>query len=159
MTAIETTGSQAAMEELCRISLKPLCRVQIQLGERILMPDTPSGMRITSETVSLTFEGERLKASLRGRAAADWLVISDNGRLGAMDVRLTAETDDGALIFVQYNGRMRYATDESPHVLYVAPRFETGHSKYAWLNGIQAVGKGFLDQRTRRIDYQFYELV
>jgi hypothetical protein len=76
-----------------------------------------------------------------------------------MDVRMTVETEDGAMIFVQYHGRMRYATDKGPHTLYVAPRFETGHEKYAWLNGVQAVGKGLLDQNTRRIQYQFFEIV
>ena len=28
---------------------------------------------------------------------------------------------------------------------YIAPRFETGDERYAWLNGVQAVGKGELD--------------
>jgi hypothetical protein len=141
------------------LDLRQLCSVEIQLGERVLMTGTPSGQRIISEVSSMVLDGPRLKASLRGRAAADWLVIAPNGQLGMMDVRCTLETGEGDLLFVQYNGRMRYSSSEEPHVLYVAPRFETGSSQYSWLNEIQVVGKGLLDQRTRQLRYQFYELV
>ena len=45
-----------------------------------------------------------------GRAAADWLTLSPDGRTGTLDVRCTLETDDSALIFMYYGGRMRRAT-------------------------------------------------
>ena len=40
---------------------------------------------------------------------------------------------------------------------YVAPRFETGDERYAWLNGIQAVGKGILYENLS-LDYEWYEV-
>jgi hypothetical protein len=38
----------------------------------------------------------------------------------------------------------------------VTPRFETGDVRYAWLNRIQAVGKGNLEGS--RLTYDWYEL-
>jgi hypothetical protein len=42
-------------------------------------------------------------------------------------------------------------------ICYVAPRFETGDKRYAWLNGIQAVGKGTINQDLS-VDYEWYEI-
>jgi hypothetical protein len=41
--------------------------------------------------------------------------------------------------------------------IYVAPRFETGDERYTWLNRIQAVGKGTLNQDLS-LDYEWYEV-
>ena len=38
-----------------------------------------------------------------------------------------------------------------------APTFETGDERYAWLNRVQAVGKGII-RPDRTIDYEFYEV-
>jgi Protein of unknown function (DUF3237) len=73
-----------------------------------------------------------------------------------LDVRFSAETDDGALIYVQYNGRTDVSQGPGTAPIYVAPRFETGDERYAWLNRIQAVGKGALDGNT--VTYDWYEI-
>jgi len=70
------------------------------------------------------------------------------------DVRVVLETDDGHLIQLTYGG-LRHGTSEvmerlnrgehvdpSEYYFRIAPRFETGSEKYAWLNGILAVGTG-----------------
>ena len=44
-----------------------------------------------------------------------------------------------------------------PMTAYVAPRFETGDARYAWLNRIQAVGKGTLNEDLS-VDYEWYEV-
>jgi hypothetical protein len=91
--------------------------------------------------------------SSRARAAADWLTISPDGT-GSLDVRGLLETDDGALIFVQYHGRTDLTTPGAP--IYAAPRYETSDKRYVWLNKIQAVAKGTLDGRT--LTYEIYEV-
>ena len=64
-----------------------------------------TGTRPDAEIASARFEGERFKASLLGTV---------RGRLGdhrtrrqdlQIDVRLTLETDDGAVVLVHYQGR------------------------------------------------------
>lgn len=139
-------------------ALRHLCRATVQLGDRFVIDGAVEGKRVISEMASAQFKGPRLEAGLCGRAAADWLHVSDAQGIGNMDVRYCVRTNDGALIHVQYRGRMRYARDAGPHVLYVTPLFETSDIRYAWLNAVQAVGKGLLDPVTRQIDYDFYEL-
>ena len=86
-----------------------------------------------------------------GRAAADWALVEPDGRILA-DVRLTLQTDDGAVILMTYEGR----GDSATGVVHTAPRFETGDERYAWLTRIQAVGKGVFDGAT--LEYELYEV-
>src|SRR5260370_16883486 len=130
------------MEEVLDIKRKPLCRLDAELAEPIVLPNTPSGTRRILEVLSLRLTGERLVATLKGRAAADWLTLSPDGRIGTLDVRCTLETGDGAVIFMQYGGRVRIASSShGTHQLYVAPRFATGAKRYTCLHTIQAVSK------------------
>ena len=66
---------------------------------------------------------------------------------------MLAETHDGASVFLQYNGRVDLSVPNAP--IYIAPRFETGDERYRWLNHVQAVGKGTLDDRA--LTYRLYE--
>lgn len=125
------------------IELVPLATATCRIGEPLVLPDTPSGLRMISEISGARWEGERLTASQKGGAAADWLVLGVDGT-GLVDVRLTLETDDGALVFVSYGGRAYFPAD-GPQQIMSAPRFETGDPRYAWLNRVQGVAKGALD--------------
>ena len=102
-----TTPDDAGRAGWYEPTLQLLCKVEAQLASGLSLANTPAGSRLIAEVLSGRFEGERIKASLKGRAAADWLIVSHDGRLGLMDVRCTIETDDGALIYLQYNGRVR----------------------------------------------------
>ena len=55
-----------------------------------------------------------------------------------LDVRQTLRTDDGALVYVTYQGRC----DRGRGTYTVAPTFETDDERYAWLNSVQAIGQG-----------------
>lgn len=138
------------------IELVPLCTVRIQLKLPIEVGAGPAGTRVIGEVASAEFKGDRLTGELLGVAAADWLVVSADGT-GMVDARLTLRTDDGAAVFVQYNGRMDFTRGlQFPITAYVAPRFETGDERYAWLNRIQAVGKGSLEEDLS-LNYEWYE--
>jgi Protein of unknown function (DUF3237) len=92
-----------------------------------------------------------------GAAAADWVTVGPDG-MGTLDIRETIRTDDGAAIFVQYLGKLDLSKGmQFPMTVYVAPRFETGDERYAWLNRIQAVGKGTLNEDLS-VDYEWYEV-
>jgi hypothetical protein len=146
-------------QALPAINLEPLCRVDAELAEVIPLLNTPSGTRRILEVLSLHLSGERVVARLKGRAAADWLTISPRGDIGTLDVRCTLETHDGAVIFMQYGGRARIApTPNGAHQLYVAPRFDTGDERYAWLNGVQAIGKAVQPTGSKYISYVFCEI-
>jgi hypothetical protein len=83
----------------------------------------------------------------------DWLRVMPSGSM-RLDVRLTLKTDDGALIYISYNGVFKESpeneaklnkgevlTDKDVAYFMTAPTFETSSPKYAWLNGVQAIGK------------------
>ena len=77
---------------------------------------------------------------------------------GTVDDRWTLRTDDGAVIFVQFNGRLDASEGlQFPVTVYVAPRFETGDERYAWLNRIQGVGKGIFYEDLS-LDFEWYEV-
>ncbi len=126
------------------LELVPLCTIDITLAEeQIFVGEGPAGMRVVAEVESVTVTGERLSGQLKGTATADWLTVV--GTVGSVDVRSTIETDDGAIVYLTYGGRMDLTNGPGGAPIYTAPRFETGDPRYAWLNLVQAVGKGTLD--------------
>jgi hypothetical protein len=136
------------------LELIPLCNVEVRLTDPISVGAGPAGMRLIYEVAEANVTGDRLNGRMIGQAAADWLVV--NGTTATLDVRVTFEIDDGAVVFVQYTGRSDVSQGPGAAPIYVAPRFETGDERYAWLNAVQAVGKGTLDGLSLR--YEWYEV-
>lgn len=133
------------------IELIPLCTVEATLTDPIVVGEGPSGLRLIYEVVEATVEGERLSGTFIGHASGDW--VSLIGTIASLDVRGTFQTHDGAIVFVHYRGRTNIAEGGT---IYVAPLFETGDPRYAWLNAIQGAGKGILDGTHLR--YEWFEL-
>jgi hypothetical protein len=134
--------------------LVPLCRATLEVSEILVVP-APLGAMTIGEIRTSRWEGERFKATQRGRASADWLRSSPDGGFGSVDVRSTLETDDGALVFVSYYGRFDPATGR----IYSAPRFETGDERYRWMNGVLAAARGQFDPAALTVTYEVCEMV
>ena len=135
------------------IELHPLGRIEAQLAEPVIVGRGPKGSRVVIDVTSVKLTGERINAELATNDAADWATFSEDGTVAALDVRLTLRTDDGELIYVEYHGRMNVATG----LIAVAPTFQTGSERYGWLNGIQAVSAGQVDQESGLLIYTMYE--
>jgi hypothetical protein len=142
-------------EDTMTLELIPLCTATVTLAEPIVLAGTPGGTRMILEVVDARTEGERLTSRIKGSANADWVLVGPDGT-AALDVRATLETDDGALVYVQYTGRNDLSGGPGSAPIYVAPRFETGDERYTWLNRIQAVGKGRLDGA--ELTYDWFEV-
>ena len=139
------------------IELVPLCTMRVQLKPPIEVGTGPTGTRVIAEVESVKIDGDRFSGEMVGTASADWLLVGPEGT-GTIDVRATFRTHDGAIVFTQYHGRLDARKGlEPPATVYVAPRFETGDERYAWLNRVQAVGKGVVHEDLT-IDYEWYEL-
>lgn len=117
---------------------------------------TPVGTRIIQEIAGVRFEGERLQASMKGQAAADWLAIDAKG-IATFDIRMLLETDDGALVYFAYEGRSDWSKGMGSAPIYVQARFESGDERYGWVNNIPVVGKGEI--RDGGVAYDFFEMV
>jgi len=141
------------------IDLVELCTMTVELMPSLAVGTGPAGDRSVGGIAAVTVTGERLNATLASPAAADWLVRT--GAIGIVDARLTLRTDDGALIYMTYGGRLDLSNPAAGIFAYVAPTFETGDPRYAWLNAVQAVGKGRLTLAADggRIDYEFAQVV
>jgi len=136
------------------LELIQLCTVDTTLSDPIFVGDSPSGLQLIVELSDGVFNGERLNGKSLGVPGADWITIS--GSVGTLDVRTTMETDDGAIIFVQYRGRTEIGAASGPSPLYVAPLFETGDARYAWINLIQCVGRGTAEGN--QLHYEWFEV-
>ena len=142
------------MKPISDLELVPLCKATIPVREAIVLEGTPTGTLMIGELRDSRWEGERFTASQRGSAAADWLNVTPDGT-AIIDVRMTLETDDGALVFVEYSGRSNLETGAA----YSAPTFRTGDARYLWMNQIQAVAKGTFDADAMLVTYpMIYEL-
>lgn len=137
------------------IELVPLSIATITLKDPMVLPNTPSGMRTILEFAAAKLEGERLSATMKGAASADWATIGPDMTC-SLDVRSTFETHDGALVFMYYGGRIDLSKPLGESPVYAAPLFETGDDRYAWLNRIQAVAKGTLEGEN--LTYEIYEM-
>jgi hypothetical protein len=142
------------MEKRGELALVPLCKVFMKVEETLVLKNTPSGTLMIGELVDSVWEGERFRLTQRGRASADWLVRAPDGT-ARPDIRLTLESDDGGLVFVEYTGRLHVETG----IAYTCPRFTTGAPGLEWLNQVQAVGKAYFDAESMTVTYpQVFEL-
>lgn len=114
---------------------------------------TPLGHRRIAPVSGGDFAGNRLRGVILPHGGADWLLARADGWF-QQDVRMTLQTEDGALIGISYRG-VRHSSpeiaavlasggtvDSTAYYLRIAPFFETGDPRYFWLNHIVAVGVG-----------------
>jgi Protein of unknown function (DUF3237) len=151
-------GAIHDQEHTMSLELIPLCKATVTPVLAADLGITPAGHRLMVTIREVVCEGERISAHLKeGGAAGDWMIVGPDGT-ALIDIRLTLETDDGALIYVEYQGRRNfsqvYEGVDAP--VYIAPRFETSDERYSWLNKIQAIGKGLVDGDSRV--YEIYEV-
>jgi uncharacterized protein DUF3237 len=99
----------------------------------------PLGTRITFPIIGGSFEGDRLRGKVLP-GGDDWAIARSDGVI-ELDLRVTLETDDGALIHMTFEGIRDDAASGAPYFR-TLPRFETADARYSFLNKLLAVGKG-----------------
>jgi hypothetical protein len=119
--------------------------------------DGPLGRRVLYGAAGGSFQGPRLRGEVVA-GGGDWALFRPDGTM-LLDVRLTLRTDDGELLFMTYQGRWvippdvraemtdpatRHRIDPARYYFRTNPVFETGSTRYAWLNDVIAVGTGYL---------------
>src|SRR3954454_3916071 len=127
----------------------------------------PHGARVTAPITEGHFEGPRLRGKVLP-GGGDWTLLRGDGVL-ELDLRVTLETDDGALIHMTSLG-LRHGpaeviaalargetVDPSTYYFRTAPRFETSAPRYAFLNRLVAIAVG--DRRPRGPVYSIYEIL
>lgn len=115
----------------------------------------PNGTRIVVGVSNGTFKGDRIEGTVAANVGGDFAMFRPDGSL-RIDVRLVLNTNDGATIYLTYNG-VGVADANGVLQLKTAPTFEVGDERYAWLNNLQAIGIGHSDGAA--LHYDVYELL
>ena len=121
------------------MDFRALMTLQVVVAGPQKIGAVPHGTRVTVPIADGHFEGPRL----RGRVLPggdDWTVKRADGAI-ELDLRITLETDDGALIHMTFEGIRDDGAPGGPYFRTVA-RFESGEGKYAFLNRLLGVGSG-----------------
>src|SRR5215510_1267110 len=111
---------------------RPLMTVRLATAATEEIGSTARGTLSIFPVIGGSFDGERL----RGRVLAgggDWVTARADGTF-ELDLRVTLETDDGALIHMTFTG----IRDDANHYFRTMPLFETASPKYAFLNRLLA---------------------
>lgn len=148
----ELAGAAASDVEFLEARTRPLAILTARLAPAQSLGSTPAGIRKIVTVEGGSFIGPRISGKILP-GGGDWALTRQDGVL-LLDVRLTIETEDKALIYCTYSGQRhgppdimaRLARGEhvDPADMYfrIAPRFETSAPKYEWLNRLLAVGIG-----------------
>ena len=124
----------------------------VDFAGMVSIGQTPAGLRRIAPVTGGTFTGERLNGKVL-TGGNDWVISREDGVM-VIDVRLTLQTDDGALIYLTYQGRLLAGAEAmarfrkgalleaQEYSLAIVAKFECGDGRYAWLNNVIAVGTG-----------------
>ena len=146
---------------------RPLMTLQVAVPPPQKLGAVPHGTRVIAAITGGSFEGPRLRGKVLP-GGGDWTLLRSDGVL-ELDLRITLETDDGALIFMTSFG-LRHgppdvlaalargeSVDASTYYFRTAPRFETSAPRYAFLNGMIAIASG--DRRASGPIYTIEEIL
>ena len=118
------------------MDLRPLMRLRLATSATEEIGSTPHGKLSIFPVVGGSFEGDRLRGKVLA-GGGDWVSAKADGTF-ELDLRVTLETEDGALIHMTFTG----VRNDANHYFRTLPRFETAEPKYAFLNRLLAVGIG-----------------
>jgi len=135
------------------VALVPLAILRITIARQTRIDGVPAGSRLIGEAATCELSGDRVRASQAG-TSSDWLTLHADGSV-SVDARLLLATPSGAALAITYRGKGA-ALPVTGTPVYVTPTFETDDPALAWLNTIQAVGKGIRDGSS--LVYEFHEL-
>jgi hypothetical protein len=118
------------------INFRPLMSLHLATSATHDIGSTPQGSLTIFPVTGGSFEGDRLRGKVLA-GGGDWVTAPGDGTF-TLDLRVTLETDDGALIHMTFTG----VRDDPNQYFRTLPRFETAAPKYAFLNRLLAVGVG-----------------
>ena len=115
-------------------------------------PQLDAGHTSIAPVTGGSFSGARLQGTVHN-GGADW--ITQVSGHSSLDVRITLETEDGAIIYMTYKGVV--ARGDSGLYWRVTPVFNTASEEYDWLNHKVFVGKS--KQVEGKVAYDIFEIL
>jgi hypothetical protein len=125
---------------------------------------TPEGFRINFYVERGRLTGPAIDATARP-GGGDWFCLRFDG-VGALDVRITYETGNGALLFYRAGGVLDLAPAvysklvagdlQCSAAVYATPTFVTADPRWLWLNRVQGVAVGRVEFSPPTVDCDVY---
>jgi hypothetical protein len=133
-----------------------------------IIGEVPEGIRVNFYVTGGEITGPKVFGKLRP-VGADWLTLRRDG-VAVLDVKATAETNDGALLYITYagiidlgpNGYQEFlngAIPPSGTSIRICPTVTTSHPSYLWLNRLHCVGVGQAFLERSEVAYDVYAVV
>jgi hypothetical protein len=127
------------------------------------------GDRLCWQVVAATLDGPRISASL-AMPGSDWIRLGADG-IRRLDLRAAFLTDDGELILLRYDLALIRSsrtfvdalerglpTEFDDQYMRIAPQFQVGSGRYAWLAENLFLGRGRLIG-PKQITYEIYRVL
>jgi hypothetical protein len=126
--------------------------LQVDYAGLLNIGKTPAGRRRIAPVAGGVFEGGRLRGEILP-GGADWVMVRPDDNF-TIDVRLTLRTDDGALVYLAYQGLFKASPEDQArlrrgemlrpedYMIRTVAKFESGTERYQWLNDVLAIGVG-----------------
>jgi hypothetical protein len=125
---------------------------------------TPQGYRINFFVVQGEAHGPRLHGRVRPEGG-DWMCIRPDG-VGEVDIKITYETTDGALLLEQSGGVFDIGPDGYANVIrgvyvgappfFATPVYVTADPRWKWINSLQCFGFGRVVMHELRVECDIY---
>lgn len=156
------------------LASRHLCTVEFEVGGGIFgIGASPFGDQRIGYVSGGRFFGSRINGIVLP-GGGNWSRagrLASGSAVGTFDARAVWQTDDGALVYLSYNGRSVVPddvraefsdpagppVDPARYYLRIAPVFETASEKYGWLNGLLAVGVG--ERTDFGVRHQIHEIL
>jgi len=136
----------------------------VQLRAEVL-GHTPQGFRINFFVVQGEAHGPRLNGKVRPEGG-DWMCIRPDG-VGEVDIKITYETPDGALLLEQSGGVFDIGEQGYQDVIrgvyrgappfFATPIYVTSDPRWAWINKLQCFGIGRVVMNELRVECDIYQ--
>ncbi|MEO8493717.1 MAG: DUF3237 domain-containing protein [Planctomycetota bacterium] len=132
-------------------TLEHLFSYEATIGPPELIGAVPEGLRANFHVTGGTVTGSKVHGKVLP-GGSDCLLMRPDG-VAIVDVRLTMQTHDGAIIFATYHGLCDLGADgyqqfmaghppAAGSALRIFPRFQTAHEDYKWLQRLACIGIG-----------------
>jgi hypothetical protein len=131
--------SLSPAERRAGVRSRPLMMLRLNTAPTQDIGAGPHGTRVTFPITGGSFEGDRLRGKVLP-GGDDWTIKRSDGVV-ELDLRITLEADDGALIHMTFAGLRDDGAPGAPYFR-TLPHFETSEPKYSFLNRLLAVGTG-----------------
>lgn len=151
-----------------------LCTAEFEVsGGLFSIGPSPFGEQRVGYVTGGRFFGPRVNGQILS-GGGNWSrggKLADGRHVGTFDARVMWQADDGAAIYMSYQGRTVVSddvradfanpaaawVDPARYYLRIAPVFETASATHDWLNGVLAIGVG--ERTDFGVRHQIYEVL